>query len=252
MFQPPIKATEGLEGQIYLKPNHKHFLRPGQDFQPVQVSGQVDGILADIQQLRGSINESYYTNTFLALQQNMERVKTATEVQGIRGENAAILAAMTGRLYYEFLEPAVEDLFALEMAYGRLPPLPESLKGQKIRIDLVSPLAQLQKRYMMLNETDEFMARILQVAQVNQEVMDTVDLNEYANVIAEAYNQDKRVVRDLLDVQNIKKQRAQQQETMAVEQMKNEKAAADAKVMQAGSKAPEAGSPVEAMMKGAQ
>jgi NAD-specific glutamate dehydrogenase len=105
---------------------------------------------------------------------------------------------------------------------------------------------------MMLNETDEFMARILQVAQVNQEVMDTVDLNEYANVIAEAYNQDKRVVRDLLDVQNIKKQRAQQQETMAVEQMKNEKAAADAKVMQAGSKAPEAGSPVEAMMKGAQ
>jgi len=248
--QPMFKATAGLEGKIQRKPASTVFLKPGQDFVPVPMVGDLAGISADMEIIRKSINETYQVQFFLALQANIERLKTATEVAGIKGEQAAMLAAMTGRLHFEFLEPATEDLFSLELMYGRLPPVPENLKGQRIRIDLVSPLAQLQKRYMMLNETDEFMIRVLQVAQQAPEVLDKVDLDAYADTIAEAYNQDRRVVRDLADVENMRKRRAQQQEAMAVEQMRNERMKAQASMLQAGGKSPEPGSPVEKMMGG--
>ena len=251
--RPPIKATEGMQAQgVHLEPNYKHFLRPGEDFAPVPVSGNLDGMAAELQDIRKSIRESYYSDFFLTLTANLERVKTATEATYIKGEQAAMLVAMSGRMTVEFLEPAIEDIFGLLLSYGRLPPMPESLKGQRVRVDLQSPLAQLQKRYMMLNETDEFMARILQVAQIDQKIMDKVDLDAYADTIAEAYNQDRRVVRDLVDVENIRNARNKAQSTATAQQLQNETTKAQATMLAAGDRAPEAGSPVESMMKGGQ
>lgn len=249
--RPPIKATESMQAQgVHLEPNYKHFLRPGEDFAPVPITGNLEGIAAELQEMRKSIRESYYADFFLTMTANLERVKTATEATYIKGEQSAMLAAMSGRMTVEFLEPAVEDIFELQLTYGRLPPMPESLKGQRIRVDLQSPLAQLQKRYMLLNETDEFMARILQVAQMDQKIMDKVDLDAYADTIAEAYNQDRRVVRDLVDVNRIRNARGKAQAVAAAQQLQNETTKAQATMISAGDKAPEAGSPVEAMMKG--
>ena len=251
--RPPIKATEGMQAQgVRLEPNAKHFLRAGDDFAPVAITGPLDGILASMEDLRKSIRESYYADFFLTMTANLERVKTATEATYIKGEQAAMLAAMSGRMTVEFLEPAVEDEFALCLRYGKLPAVPKKLQGQRIRVDLISPLAQLQKRYMMLNETDEFMGRILQVAQVDQGIMDKVDMDAYADTIAEAYNQDRRVVRDIMDVQRIRSAREKAQAMAAAQQLKNETTKADATMLSAGGKAVEPGSPMESMMKGQQ
>lgn len=247
--RPPIKATEGMQEQgVHLEPSYKHFLRPGQDFAPVPITGDLNGIVEGMKDLQGSIRASYYSDFFLTLTANLERIKTATEATYIKGEQSAMLAAMSGRMIVEFLEPAIEDVFNTLMTYGRLPPMPDQLKGQGYRVDLISPLAQLQKRQMLLSETDEFMARILQVAQVDQTVMDTVSLEGYAGVIAEAYNQDQRVVRDLIDVQRIRAARNKAQAAMAAQQLQNDTTKANASMLSAGSKAPEPGSPVEKMM----
>lgn len=251
--RPPIKATEGMQAQgVHLEPNYKHFLRAGDDFAPVAVSGPLEGIMASTKELQQSIRESYYVDFFMTLTANLERVKTATEATYLKGEQAAMLAAMSGRMAVEFLEPAVEDIFALALRYGRLPPPPERFKGQRIRVDLISPLAQLQKRYMMLNETDEYMARILQVAQVFPEAKDKTDIDAYCDVIAESFNQDRRVVRDEVDVQAIRNSRAKAQAQMAAQQLKNETTKANATMVSAGGKAPEQGSPMEAAMQGGQ
>jgi hypothetical protein len=249
--RPPIKATENMQAQgVFLEPNHKHFLRAGDDFAPVPITGPLDGIMAAIQELQKSVRESYYVDFFLTLTANLERTKTATEATFIKGEQSAMLAAMSGRMTVEFLEPAVEDAFSTLLRFGRLASMPEQLRGQGYRVDLVSPLAQLQKRYMLLNETDEFMARIIQVANMDQRIVDKIDLDGYADVIAEAYNQDQRVVRDQIDVQRIRSAREQAQATAAAQQLKNETAKAQATMLTAGGKAPEEGSPVAELMGG--
>jgi hypothetical protein len=253
--RPPVKATEGMRAEgIRLEPNARHFLRAGQDFVTVPVVGDLTGIAADMEMLRRSIRDSYYVDFFLMMQANLERVKTATEVMAMKGEQAAMLAAMAGRLTYEFLEPAVEDMFSMELMFQRLPEIPAMLKGQDVRIDLISPLAQLQKRYLLLNETDEFVGRILQVAQITQDPtkLDSVDFDQYIQVIAEAYNTDRRIVRDLVDVQRMQQRRAQAQAQIATDQLNMQKAQTQAQVYTAGTKAPEPGSPSATLTAGPQ
>jgi hypothetical protein len=213
MGSPPIKATEGLAGRIRVNPAGITYMRGGEDFTPVPVAGNPAGIADDIERLRKSINDSYYVDFFLILSQNIERQKTATEVAGIQGEKAALMSSFYGRLSYEFLEPALEDVFSLEIQSGRIPRPPDSLlmKAGEIRLDMVSPLAQAQQRYLMLGSSQQALSEILALAQAKPSVLDNLDLDQQARNIAAAYNLDKRVVIDIMDVERMRQARAEQQ-----------------------------------------
>jgi hypothetical protein len=218
MGRPPIKATEGLNGRINLRPNGLNFLRPGEDFVLVPAVGNPQGIGDDLERLRKSINEAYYTDFFLILSQNMEKQKTATEVAGIQGEKAALMSAFYGRLSAEFLEPMLEDLFSIELLSGRIPRPPDSLLQQdrQIRLDMISPLAQMQRRYLMLGSSQQAIAEISALAQLNPQILDNLNFDQQARDIADAYGLDKRIIYDMADVQRMRQARAQaQQEAIA-------------------------------------
>jgi len=219
--RPPIKATEGLNGRINLRPNGVTSIRPGEDFALVQVAGDPTGMMADLASLQKSINEAYYTDFFLILSQNMEKQKTATEVAGIQGEKAALMSAFYGRLSAEFLEPMLEDLFSIELLSGRIPRPPESLwqQDRNLRIDMISPLSQMQRRYLMLGSSQQAMAEIVALAQLNPQVLDNIDMDTYIRNICEAYGMDKRIVVDFADVERLRQARAQQQAAMQQQAM---------------------------------
>jgi hypothetical protein len=138
--------------------------------------------------------------------------------------------------------------------YGRLPPIPDSLNGKTIHVDLISPLSQLQKRYLLLSETDAFIGRILQIAQMTQDQtkLDRVDFDQYIGTLAEAYNVDRRVVRDLVEVQKMKLARAKAQANLQAQAQQIESAKAQAQVYAATAKAPESGSPAATLVQGPQ
>jgi hypothetical protein len=231
--RPPLKATEGLKGRVRLNPGSLTYLRAGEDFAPVAATGRIDGVAEDMADMRRMINESFYTDFFLILSQNIQKQKTATEVAGIQGEKAALLSAFYGRLSSEFLEPVLEDIFILEAQAGRIMPPPESLSGQNLRIDMVSPLAQMQQRYLTLGSSQQAMAEIAALAQLRPDILDNVDLDLYVRNICTAFGMDKRVVLDIADVQRTRQARAMQQQAMVAEQMNIEKAKAGAQVMKA-------------------
>jgi len=225
MARPPVIASETLAGRLKLTPNGITYAKPGEDYALRGIVGNPSLLDADIQDMRSSINESYYTNLFLILSQNIDRMKTATEVSGIQGEQAAMMSAFFGRIQTEFLEPVLEDLFALELFSGRLPPIPPILKGKEIKIDMISPLAMMQKRYLALESTRQALGEILALAQARPEILDNLDLDAYVRNIADSYNMDKRVVLDELQVQKIREARlqmmqAQQEAQLALQAQK--------------------------------
>jgi hypothetical protein len=251
-FDPPIKATAGLMGEgVHLDPHRVHFMRPGNDFAAVNVQGPFEPVMKDMADLKGSIADSYYARLFETFSAFLEKIKTATEVAAIKGEVAAQLAALSGRLHYEFQEPSVEDVFRTMFEYGLFKPAPDSIRGKPVKVDLISPMSQLQKRYLMLNETDEYIGRMLQAAQVSQDfsILDKIDWDSYADVIAESYNIDIRVARELADVQRLRAARAKAQAQAQAQQVAMEQAKTQAAVLQAGSKAPEPGSPTSQLMR---
>ena len=221
MGRPPIKATEGLNGRLNLKPNGVTSLRPGEDFALVSGTGNPQGIGDDLERLHKAINEAYYTDFFLILSQNIEKQKTATEVAGIQGEKAALMSAFYGRLSAEFLEPMLEDLFSLELLSGRIPRPPESLMQQdrRIRLDMISPLAQMQRRYLLLGSSQQAIVEITALAQVNAQVLDNINFDQQVRDIADAYGLDKRIIYDMADVERMRQARAQaQQQALARQQ----------------------------------
>jgi hypothetical protein len=255
--RPPLKATEGLEGKIKLTPNGVTYLRQGQDFAQAMVVGNTQITVEDMEFIQKSINESYHANLFLILSQNIERIKTATEAAAIQGEQAAMITAFFGRMQAEFLEPAVEDLFQLELEAGRLPPPPRELQGRTLRVDLISPLAQLQKRYLLLDNTRQALNEILSIAKIQFEVtgeaptvLDSIDFEQHARNIGELYHIDQRIIRDLIDVKRIQAARAKLKAQVMQQQMENEAMQAQAKAYGATAKAPEPGSPAESMVEG--
>jgi len=252
--RPPMKHTPGLRGKIQLTPHGMTEVRAGEDFAPAFVVGKIESLGDDLEMMRDSINETYYANLFLVLTENLERIKTATEVEGIKSEQAAMLTAFFGRLSMEFLEPTVEDLFRLEMESGRVPPPPRILQGRKLQVDLISPLAQLQKRYLRLDTTRQWLQELLAVAGIQKKlgetntVLDNVDFNEYARVTEELYHVDKRVVLDIWEVERRRAARAELQAKVMQHKMQVESAKAGAQAFGAAAKAPEPGSLAETIV----
>jgi hypothetical protein len=250
--RPPLKATRGLKNRIVMTPNGITELAPGEDFTAAMIVGNTQIAEDTILRMQKGVGETYHKDLFLLLTSNIERIKTATEVEGIKGEQAAMLTAFHGRLSTEFLEPSTEDLFSLEMASGRAPPPPRSLAGRSLKIDLVSPLAQLQKRYLLLDNTKQFLAEVAVITSEKglgySEGIDNVNLNEHIRQIGEMYHVNQKVIRDMVDVQKIRAARAAQQQAILKVQLQEQQAKAQAVNYQAARQAPEAGSPAERTM----
>jgi hypothetical protein len=245
--RPPIKRTEGL--LVNFVPGGLIDVRAGQDFQPQPVTGNLAWLTDDIEKMKEATRETYYSDFFLVLTENIDRMKTATEVAGLQDEKSALLSSFFGRLATEFLEPVLEDLFASEIKFRKLESPPSDIADSKLAVDFVSPLAMIQKRAHELSTTKAFMAEILPLAEVRPDILDKVDLDQYVNVVAEAGSVNQKVIRKDQDVADIRKARADLQMQMAKQQMELEAAKTGADVYAKGSKAPEKGSATEQMQK---
>ncbi|MCL2480163.1 MAG: portal protein [Spirochaetaceae bacterium] len=242
--RPPITATEGLEGRIDFTPEGITYIRAGEGFAVNRVVADLEGVAAGITTLKDGLSQSYMNEFFLLLTQNIERLKTATEVEGIRDEQSTMLSAFYGRMVFEFLEPCIEDMIDGEVMAGRLKLPPEAEGRQHVNVDMISPLAQLQKRKLLLSTTDQAMKEIVQFAQVKPEILDNFDFDEYVRTIADAYNIKTEVLLEEEEVKKIREQRAQIQMAMMQQQQEQQQAQAQADVYKKMKDAPAEGSPM--------
>ena len=248
--RPPIKRTAGL--RVNLTPNGMTDISQGQDFAPVHVIGSVQVSEDAINRIQKQVRETYHRDLLLVLTSNIERLKTATEVEAIKGEQSAMLTAFQGRMSTEFQEPSVEDLFHMEIESGRAPPPPRGVQGRTLKIDLVSPLNQLQKRYLLQENTKQFLAEVMSIVSdkgmAYKAGLDRVDLDEYISQAAELYHVNEKILRDLSDVALIRRIRAEQQKALLQVELQEKAAKAQATNYQAARQAPEAGSPAAQTM----
>lgn len=101
---------------------------------------------------------------------------TATEVIAVQNEKMRILGPVLGRLQTEFLAPLVNRVFKIMLRNGELPPPPEELQGQDIRVQYVSPISRAQKQTEAeaFGQAMSFMAPII---QMNPAVLGNFDMD---------------------------------------------------------------------------
>lgn len=228
--KPPLQVPTALKNRetnmlpggvtYYDSPNQQASIRSMWD-----VNLNLSYLNADIADVRERINACFFVDLFLMLQGQDRTQMTATEVAERYEEKLLMLGPTLERLHDEALNPLVERAFARMLTLGLLPPPPEEMQNQQLNVEFISMLAQAQ-RAVGVNSTDRYLMTLGTMAQMKPDVMDKLDADSAADIIADQLGVDPRMIVANEKVALIRQQRAQAQQAAAQAEMMQQAAGA--------------------------
>jgi hypothetical protein len=256
---PPLIAHESMRGKIKKNPDQITYwdgMAPGGQAVGSLYGGALGAypLGIDAMERRAKIIREHFRSDFfsyLLAEGAGQKDRTATEVNAIEAQKAAVLGATIGRVTKELLEPVILDVFKIEREAGRLPQLPQELaqlakrKQLNFEVEYTGPLAQKQKQYLRSQGIMDGIAAVSGIVQATGKVeaFDQFNFDLASQKAAAANGLPDEMILDPRVVQKIRKARAEQQQAMQQAAMQLEAA----KVAPGLAKAPEPGSPAERM-----
>jgi hypothetical protein len=223
--KPPIAVPPSLKeqpnatlpgGVAYLD------LAAGQQIQSLfDVNIDLSHLLADIQDSRGQIQQTFYADLFLMLATIDQMVgrggkdMTAREVAERHEEKLLMLGPVLERLHNELLKPLIDITFDEMITAGIVPPPPSEMQGVDLEVEFVSMLAQAQ-RAVGTQSIDRLIGMIGSVAlmQANAGLpptaLDKLDADEAIDAYSDMLGVDPNLIVSDDNVVLIRKDRAAQ------------------------------------------
>lgn len=134
----------------------------------------------EFMQERGIIQERIYqafyadvVTAISAARRASNREMTATEVAEIVGEKLLMLGPVLERMQVELIEPTIERTFAIMLRANLVPPAPERIRGERIKVNHISTLAQAQ-RAVATGSVDRSMMLTERMFALDQSVLDVL------------------------------------------------------------------------------
>ena len=213
-IDPPLKAMQnGILGKIDMRPSSVTYVRDMNGLQPIvnQTNWNADQLM--LNDVRGSVRRIFFSDQ---LELNDGPQMTATEVQVRYELMQRLLGPTLGRLQSEFLNPIVERAFYSMLRGNALPPMPEVLQqaGGDLDIEYVGPLARSQKMDEVTS-IQRAVDGIMQLANVNPEVLDLVDVDKAGRTIADRLGAPADILKGDEQVGQLRQSRQQQQQAQA-------------------------------------
>jgi len=232
------KKTKGLD--VNFKPGGQTSLNNGQDFTSVAMNGNLNWASVDRERYISSIKKAFFVDFFLALTENVDRLKTATEAAGLQDEKSTIMSSFFSRMSNEFLEPVHEWLFWNELNNLRvegytkkedIEEVTDALDGdKKLKIDFISPLFLIQKRKIELAPLEEILKLVLSLANSGfGEAYYKIDINAYIDKVRKILGVEDGIIIDTEEAQanKAKVDKAQAQQVQQQQNIENENKQAD-------------------------
>lgn len=110
-----------------------------------QSNFRVNDMQLVIEQIKEQTRETFFVNLFMAMLAT-DRTKSATEASIMDSEKMLLLGPVLDRFRAEFFQPLTERVWGIESRRGSFPPPPDEVRGQEIKVEFVSILAQEQKK----------------------------------------------------------------------------------------------------------
>jgi len=170
-----------------------------------------------IAEAKADINSTMYVDLFMMLEASDNPQMTAREVVERHEEKMTNLGPVLEQLTEEFHTPSIENLYSIMMDNDLLPPPPEEVEGQELKIEYVSILAQAQKM-MGLKPLEQVLSFAGSMAGIFPEVRDNIDADQAIRSYSDMVGSQTKVLRDPDIVEKIrlaKQQAAQKQEQAA-------------------------------------
>jgi len=216
MVNPPMVASAAMKNEpAALTPGaitYTSELTNGEGFKPVyQVNPDLRGMMEDIQECQSRIKNVFFNDVFLMINQ-LDTVRTATEIDARRSEQLIQLGPVLERFENEGLAPDIQRIFGIMLRAGLLPRMPDLLRQRpQIKIEYSSMLAQAQQA-----ADSASIERILQVigglAALRPEAVDKINIDETIDVYGEKIRVPTKILNSDDMVAVMRQQRAQQQQ----------------------------------------
>lgn len=184
----------------------------GKGYRPaVEVNVNLQYLREDINETRDRIRQSFYADLFLMLS-NMEGIqpRNTFEIAERKEEKLLALGPVLENIYNGQLEPVIDRTFAILSRRNELPPPPEELQGEELKVEYISMLAQAQKA-VATGGIERGLAFVGQVAAIKPEVLDKFDADEAVDRYFDAIGADPSIIVPDEDVEKIRSGRAQKQ-----------------------------------------
>lgn len=192
---PPMRAHPSLRNQRTSQlPGDVTWVEPavGQvGFEPVsQWKPDRSGMIEDISGIENRINTIMFADIFALFIQGEDKDETATKTAAKQQEKLLMLGPVLEDIN-RFLNKVIDRTFAIMLRQGLLPPPPQALQGQSLKVEYVSILAQAQN-IVAVQGVQQFTGFVFslatQQAEMQQPVtaLDKIDIDqtidEYGNL----------------------------------------------------------------------
>lgn len=214
---PPIFVpNDGVMLPIKIMPGSINFYENGieEPFRALDNKANIPIGLGTSDRKREQVRKAFHLD-WVEVNRKKER-QTAYELQQDEEENIRQMGPILGGLQSDLLAPAITRSYELLRDHKRLLPAPASILPYKLKVVYVSPAARAQKAMKAIT-IGRFAQDLSVWAQVDPQVVDAVDSDQLVQVLAEAREVPRRVVRTPEAVAQIRQERQMQQALAAVE-----------------------------------
>lgn len=228
LHNPPIQSDASVEGHVNTLPGgvtKTSGTVPNAGVRAAyQVDARLDSFIESINECKKSINRHCFTDLFTMLAVLDRGEMTAREVAAREQERIMLMGPILNQLDEEMLSVVIELLFGIMSDNGLLPLPPKEIQEQPIKVQYISVLAQLQ-RSVGSAAVEKLVGYVASVAEVAPEARDVINWDETVREIGEMEGVPSKIINDELVVEEIREQRAMQQNMAATAEMA--KSAAD-------------------------
>ena len=216
-IHPPLLVPDdGFILPVRTVPGGLNFYRSGtrDRIEPLNIGANNPLGENQLEQRRSAIRASFYVDQLIM---GASPGMTATEIIQRSTEKMRLLAPLTGRLQSELLRPLIDRIFNLIARKKGFEPAPDTMAGNEIDIEYVSPLAKAQRQgdIQASLELFQFLAPLM---QVDPNVVDFLDVDGLAKHIIKTTGVPASVVRGEDEVAVIRENKQAAQEQMAAAQ----------------------------------
>ena len=224
-IDPPIMVPGMLKGRVNTNPGARNSVAgsgQGQQILPlyqIQFGPALQLVQQEIQNISARIEDSLLASVFASISMDARPAQmSATEFMARKREAAQQTGPAIAQYEPQVLDKVLSRTFNRAQMLGLMPQPPDALGGDfLLTSEYLGPLSQML-RQTGADSTRQLVTDIVQLAQVNQEILDKIDMDQVVDELARGVSAPGSIVRADEQVAEIRQQRAEQQQAAQEQQ----------------------------------
>jgi hypothetical protein len=227
LVNPPMNAPGSMRNQkATILPGEINYndTREGtKGFSPVwEINPHINELEMKLSAARQRVQRCFYEDMFLMLStRDTDPEKTAREINELHEEKLFALGPMMENMNGDLYGPSIDLTFMYMEKQGLLPPAPEEIQGQNLKIEYISMMAMAQKMFGV-GTIERFLGTVGNIAPNVPSVLDKVDTDQLIDIYGTTMGVPAGIIRSDEDTAAVRQARAEaEQAAMEAEQIES-------------------------------